>query len=108
MVIEWRSGARLVQCPGCTPRTALGQGEAIDIAPDTLRAFQDRLAEADAAWRADAVPVGVHDGVTLTVEHADAHSYRRVRMVDPPEGSAHDRLLSAWMTTFPVVAHALT
>ena len=46
--------------------------------------------------------------MTLTIEMADAESYRRVRMVDPPVGGPHERLLSAWMTTFPEVAIALT
>jgi hypothetical protein len=108
IVVERRNqDAWLIHCTGCTPRTALGNGNSQTIPPEKLEEFDRLIHAASAAWKSDAIPSGVHDGVTLTVEIADADSYRRVRMVDPPEGSAHDKLLSAWMTVFPEVALAL-
>ncbi|MBN1563232.1 MAG: hypothetical protein JXA10_05300 [Anaerolineae bacterium] len=109
IVVERRhEEAWLIHCTGCTPRTALGNGNSQSVSPETLQEFITRINAASAAWDSDAMPPGVHDGITLTVEIADAESYRRVRMVDPADGSPHDKLLSAWMTTFPEVAIALT
>jgi hypothetical protein len=109
IVVERRNEeAWLIHCTGCTPRTALGNGNSQSLSPETLQTFAARIEAASAAWSGDAIPEGIHDGVTLTFELADAESYRRVRMVDPAEGSAHEKLLSAWMTTFPEVAIALT
>jgi hypothetical protein len=108
VLIESYNGARLVICRGSTPRTAFDHGEKYPLSLDTLQVFLERLAGAEAAWDSDAIPVGVSDGVTLTVEQATAHHYRRVRMIEPLEGSPHERLLAAWLVTFPEVAHALT
>jgi len=107
IVVEAGEVARLVSCSRCTPRTVLGQGQAREVAPETLVAFQRGLAAAEAAWAQDAVPPNVHDGVTITAEYADAGIYRRVRMVAPPEGSPHARLLAAWLDAFPEVRRAL-
>ena len=101
VVIESTYDARLVICRGSTPRTAFNHGQTQHVAPETLNVFLERLAAAEAAWNGDAIPVGVSDGVTITVEQAAAGDYRRVRMVEPPEGSPHERLLAAWMVTFP-------
>ena len=109
IVVERRNDdAWLIHCTGCTPRTSLGNGNSKGILPDVLEDFAARIEAASAAWDSDAIPQGVHDGVTLTIEMADAESYRRVRMVDPADGSPHEQMLSAWMTTFPEVAIALT
>ncbi len=108
VVIETRHGARLVICRGSTPRTAFDHGVKYPVSLDTVRLFLERLSAAEIAWAADAIPAGVSDGITLTAEQATAHDYRRVRMIEPPEGSPHDRLLAAWLVTFPEVAHALT
>ncbi len=109
LVVERRNQeAWLIHCFGCTPRTALGNGNSQAISPENLEEFAARINAASVAWDFDAIPSGVHDGITLTVEMADADSYRRVRMVEPLEGSPHEQLLSAWMTAFPEVAIALT
>jgi hypothetical protein len=108
VLAEFSTGARLYTCHGCTPRTAFDHGQMQIVSMETLRAFQDRLAAAEDAWIGDAIPAGVSDGVTLTAERAEVSSYRRVRMVEPPVGSAHERLLAAWLVTFPDIAHALT
>ena len=108
VLIEFADDAWLVICRGCTPRTAFNHGRAQTVRSDDLRAFLGRLDAADAAWAKDAIPAGVSDGVTLTVEQATDDDYRRVRMVEPPEGSVHARLLDAWMVTFPEIAIALT
>jgi len=108
VLIESPHSARLVICRGSTPRTAFDHGEKYPVSLDTLRVFLERLAAAESAWAVDAIPAGVSDGVTLTAEQATARGYRRVRMIEPPEGSPHDRLLAAWLVTFPEVAHTLT
>jgi hypothetical protein len=107
VLIETGTGARLVACTGCTPRTALSHGQSRDLPAETLAAFLSRIEAAAAAWDADAIPSDIHDGVTITVERADAAGYCRVRMVAPPEGSPHARLLSAWTATFEEVRRAL-
>jgi hypothetical protein len=107
VVIEFADDAWLVTCSGCTPRTAFNYGQAQTVRAEQLRAFLERLDAAEAAWANDAIPAGVSDGVTLTIEQATADGYRRVRMVEPPEGSAHGRLLDAWMVTFPGIALTL-
>jgi hypothetical protein len=101
VVVERPDGAQLVTCHGCTPRTALGQGTLRPIASDVLAAFVSGMNDADMAWTGDDVPPNVHDGVTFTVEHADASGYERVRIVDPQTNSPHDRLLVAWADAFP-------
>jgi hypothetical protein len=108
VVLERPGGAWLIHGSRCTPHTPLGHGRTRRIDDETLTAFLQRLDAADAAWDSDAIPAGIHDGVTITIERAEDGDYRRTRMVEPPEGSAHERLLAAWMTTFPEVAHALT
>ncbi len=95
------SGAQLITCNGCTPRTALGQGTLREIAPETLREFLTGLEDAEMAWAGDLIPPNVHDGVTYTVERADASGYERVRIVDPQTNSPHDRLLMTWADAFP-------
>jgi hypothetical protein len=108
VLIEFAEDAWLVICRGCTPRTAFNHGRAQMIRSEDLRAFLERLGAAEAAWARDAIPTGVSDGVTLTVEQATNNEYRRVRMVEPPDDSVHARLLDAWMVTFPEIALALT
>ena len=88
-MIETRHGARLVICRGSTPRTAFDHGVKSPVSLDTVRLFLERLSAAEIAWAADAIPAGVSDGITLTAEQATAHDYRRVRMIEPPEGSPH-------------------
>jgi len=100
-------GARLIACPDCTPRTALGLGAAEPIAPAVLDAFLRDLDDAVAAWAGDAVPAHLHDGVTITVERADADGYARVRLADPAPDSPHARLLAAWAQAFPAVRRAI-
>jgi hypothetical protein len=100
VLIEVAEGARLVACTRCTPRTALIHGQTRAIPPDTLARFLDAVNAAEAAWSGDAVPENIHDGVTIIVEWADADAYRRTRMVAPPEGSPHGRLLAAWTDAF--------
>lgn len=107
VLVESLWGTRLITCRGGTPRTAFDQGRTQPVSPETVRLFLERLAAAEAAWASDAIPAGVSDGVTITAEWAEAREYRRVRMVEPPEGSAHERLLAAWLVTFPDIAHAL-
>ena len=43
----------------------------------------------------------VRHAIKSTVEQADAHGYERVRMVEPPSGGPHARLLAAWADAFP-------
>ncbi len=108
VLIEFEHEAWLVICRGGTPRTAFNHGQAQTVRSEDLRAFLERLDAADGAWANDAIPAGVSDGVTLTIEQATDDEYRRVRMVEPPEDSVHARLLDAWMVTFPEIAIALT
>lgn len=107
MVVEWHKSAQLIHCPDCTPRTALGNGEVTDLEIDDLATFTIAVDAARAAWDVDFVPSGLHDGITITIERCDDRAYTRTRMVDPPEGSDHERLQSAWMAAFPEVALAL-
>jgi len=107
VLIETGEGARLVICTRCTPRTALGHGQTRDIPPDVLARFLDAVDAAEAAWSGDAVPENVYDGVTIIVERAEANAYRRTRMVAPPEGSPHARLLAAWTDAFEEARRAL-
>lgn len=107
VLIETAEGVRLVTCTRCTPRTALSHGQNRDIPPDTLVRFLSAVDAADAAWSRDAVPESIHDGVTIIVERADADAYRRTRMVAPPEGSPHARLLAAWTDAFDEVRRTL-
>jgi hypothetical protein len=107
ILIETAAGARLISCSGCTPRTPLGQGPSREITPDVLAAFLRTADSAEAAWAADAIPTDIHDGVTITVERADATGYSRVRMVAPPAGSSHARLLDAWRSAFDEVRKTL-
>lgn len=93
--------AQLITCNGCTPRTGLGQGILREITSETLHEFLTGLEDAEMAWAGDLIPPNVHDGVTFTVERADAGGYERVRMVDPQTNSPHDRLLMAWADAFP-------
>ena len=106
-VVDAAGGARLISCRDCTPRSPLDIGESEPILPAVLRQFLDDLAAAADAWAEDAVPANVHDGITLTMERADAAGYARVRMVDPPPDSPHARLLAAWTRGFPAVRRAL-
>jgi hypothetical protein len=108
VLIEFTREAQLVICRSGTPRTPFDHGQTQAVRSGELRTFLDRLDAANAAWVADAIPTGVSDGVTLTVEQATPAEYRRVRMVEPPENSIHARLLEAWMVTFPEIAIALT
>jgi hypothetical protein len=108
VLIEFKRGAELVICRSGTPRTPFNHGQMQTVQSEALRTFLDRLDAANGAWAADAIPSGVSDGVTLTIELATAGEYRRVRMVEPPEDSVHARLLDAWMVTFPEIAIALT
>ena len=108
VLIEFAHEARLVICRGGTPRTAFNHGKTQMVRSEELRAFLERLDGAENAWENDAILAGFSDGITLTVEQAAADEYRRVRMVEPPEDSAHARLLDAWMVTFPEIAIALT
>jgi len=107
VLVETEAGARLITCTGCTPRTALNHGQARDLPAEMLAAFLSRSEAAAAAWTEDAIPANIHDGVTLTVECADAAGYCRVRMVAPPDGSPHARLLAAWIATFDEVRRVL-
>ena len=107
VLIETAEGARLVACTRCTPRTALSHGQTRDIPPDTLARFLGAVSAAEAAWSRDAVPENVHDGVTIIVEWADTDTYCRTRMVAPPEGSPHARLLAAWTDAFEEVRRTL-
>jgi hypothetical protein len=107
VLIETAEGARLVTCTHCTPRTALSHGQMRDIPPDTLARFLGAVDAAEAAWSGDAVPENIHDGVTIIVERAEADAYYRTRMVAPPEGSSHGRLLAAWTDAFEEVRRAL-
>lgn len=107
VLLETGSGARLVVCTRCTPRTALNHGQARAVPEETLAAFLRGIEAAEAAWTDDAIPAGIHDGVTITVERAGAEGYSRVRMVAPPEGSPHARLLAAWSSAFEEVRRAL-
>ncbi len=107
IVLEGAEGARLVACPDCTPRTALGLGASEPISPDALKRFLQDLDDAAMAWVGDVVPGTLHDGITVTVERADATGYARVRMVDPAPGSPHARLLAAWTRAFPAVREAI-
>lgn len=108
ILLEWHKSAQLIHCADCTPRTALGSGQVTDIEADTLQAFTTALDGARDAWDSDLIPSGLHDGITVTIERCDDDGYWRSRMVNPPEGSAHDRLQSAWMAAFPEVALAIT
>lgn len=103
IVVQANYHGQLITCSGCTPRTALGQGIIRDISPKDMMNFFDALQAAEDAWAHDAMPPNVHDGVTYTVEQADANGYQRVRMVDPDADSPHARLLEAWTVTFPEV-----
>ncbi|GAB4421669.1 MAG: hypothetical protein Kow00106_18690 [Anaerolineae bacterium] len=93
--------AQLVCCNSCTPRTSLGQGSLREVEPAELEQFLRDLQDAELAWTGDAIPPQVHDGITYTVERADAHGYERVRIVDPSPDSPHVRLLAAWRNAFP-------
>ncbi len=93
--------AQLVCCNSCTPRTTLGQGSLRDVEPAELEQFLRDLQDTELAWTGDAIPPQIHDGITYTVERADAHGYERVRIVDPPPHSPHARLLVAWRDAFP-------
>lgn len=101
LVVQRDNGAQLITCNGCTPRTALGQGTLREITPETFAEFLTGLEDAEMAWTGDAIPPNVHDGVTFTVERADASGYERVRIVDPSTNSPHDRLLITWADAFP-------
>jgi len=101
MVVVTGRSAQLVCCHSCTPRTSLGQGSLREVEPAVLEQFLRDVQDAAPAWTGDAIPPHVHDGVTLTVERADAHGYERVRMVEPPSGGPHARLLAAWADAFP-------
>lgn len=103
IVVQADYNAQLITCSGCTPRTALGQGIMRDIVPKDLMDFFAALEQAKDAWDNDVVPPNVHDGITLTVEHADAGGYTRVRIVNPESDSPHARLIAAWTATFPEV-----
>ncbi|MBN1679398.1 MAG: hypothetical protein JW966_03850 [Anaerolineae bacterium] len=95
----------LLTCTACALDAPLNQGRRQPLSPGVLAAFDRALV---AAWPGDdRVPDGAHDGVTLIIERAAAGRYRRVRMVDPPENSAHGRLLAAWKQAFPVVRQVL-
>ncbi len=101
MVVVSGRCAQLVCCNSCTPRTSLGQGSLREVEPAELEQFLRDLQDADLAWTGDAIPPQVHDGITYTVERADAHGYERVRIVDPSPDSPHARLLAAWRNAFP-------
>jgi|GEM_PF-1067953 hypothetical protein len=101
MVVISGRCAQLVCCNSCTPRTSLGQGSLREVEPAELEQFLRDLQDADLAWTGDAIPPQVHDGITYTVERADAHGYERVRIVDPSPDSPHARLLAAWRNAFP-------
>ncbi len=92
---------RLITCRDGTPRAPLDRGSTRPVEPGALQAFLQDIDDAAMAWAGDAIPPNVHDGVTITVERAAPDSYERVRMVDPPAGSPHARLLAAWMDAFP-------
>lgn len=99
------SGAHLIVCTDGTPRAPLDRGDVHPVDGQTLRAFLQDVDDAAMAWAGDAIPPNVHDGVTITVERADAETYDRVRMVAPPSGSPHARLLAAWLDAFPAARH---
>ncbi|MCZ7540042.1 MAG: hypothetical protein M5U29_09040 [Anaerolineae bacterium] len=107
MVVVAGRSARLLCCHSCTPRTSLAQGSMRDVEPETLNRFLRDLEGAALAWEADAVPPNIHDGLTITVERATAGGYERVRMVEPPSGGPHARLLAAWVNAFPEVRRAI-
>ncbi len=107
VIVQREDGVRLIACQGCTPRTALEQGQSRTVAPEVWQTFQTDLSLAEMAWTGDAIPPNVHDGLTLTMERADAKGYERVRVVAPPEGSPHARLLAAWARAFPEVRRVL-
>ncbi len=99
--------AQLVCCHSCTPRTSLAQGSMRDVEPEALDRFLREVEGAAAAWEADAIPPNIHDGLTVTVERATADRYERVRMVEPPSGGPHARLLAAWADAFPEVRRVI-
>jgi len=107
IVVQRDDGAHLLTCSGCTPRTALAQGQTRPVAPDVWVGFQADLAQAETAWDGDAIPPNVHDGLTLTFERAAAGRYERVRTVTPSPQSPHARLLAAWARAFPEVRRTL-
>jgi len=92
---------QLISSNGCTPRTALSQGSVRHIDSQVLENFLRSLADAEMAWAGDVVPPNIHDGVTLTVERADANGYERVRIADFEVGGPHGRLIEAWTSAFP-------
>lgn len=101
MVMVTGRSAQVVCCNSCTPRTSLGQGSLREVEPAELGQFLRDLQDAELAWTGDVIPPQVHDGITFTVERADAHGYERVRIVDPAPDSPHARLLAAWRDAFP-------
>lgn len=107
VLVERERDATLIVCDGCPLDAPLGRGAPQPVPAQTLAMFLYELRSVSAVWSNDYVPEGAHDGVTIIVERAEQDLYRRTRMVDPPENSAHARLVNAWKNAFPAVRRIL-
>ncbi|HML24340.1 MAG TPA: hypothetical protein PKD09_21975 [Aggregatilinea sp.] len=108
VLLEREAGASLLLvCVGCPFRAPLDRGEPYPVTDEMLAEFQRRMAGAEKAWEADAVPDGAYDGMTLVAERATVQSYDIVHMVAPRSNSPHARLMYAWTQVFPAVRKAL-
>ena len=107
VLVERERDATLIVCDGGPLDAPLGRGAPQPVPAQTLAMFLYELRSVSAVWSSDYVPQGAHDGVTIIVERAEQDLYRRTRMVDPPENSAHARLVNAWKNAFPAVRRIL-
>jgi len=107
VLVERERDAALIVCDRCPLDVPLGRGAPQPVPAQSLTMFLFALRAASEAWSEDCIPEGAHDGITIIVERAEQDLYRRTRMVDPPENSAHARLLDAWKNAFPAVRRVL-
>ena len=107
VLVERDRDATLLVCDRCPLDAPLGRGTPQPVPAQTLAVFLFALRSASAAWTEDYIPDGAHDGITIIVERAEQDLYRRTRIVDPPENSAHARLVDAWKNAFPAVRRIL-
>ena len=107
LLIQWDGGGTLLTCDDCGLRAPFEEGREDAVAPEKMDAFLEQMAAVSVETLDDYRSSNIHDGVTVIVEYADHDTYHRLRIIDPPPGSLHARVLAAWFNAFPHVRRAL-
>lgn len=107
LLIQREGGGTLLTCDDCGLRAPFEEGREDAVAPEPMAVFLEQMAIVGVETLDDYRPANIHDGVTVIVEYVDHDTYHRLRIIDPPPGSLHARVLAAWANAFPRVRRAL-